>query len=107
MRVIDPETNVEYKLYFAYDIGEGPFITEAGRVLQIRGLTEAVLSETADDEDKFWARAYCSEYDQYTKAAGRTVALRKLTNQLSKPFRTAVWDAVRESGLKLASVAQR
>ena len=91
MRVIDPETNVEYRLFFDYSPGEGP----------------SVLSETSDGEDKFWAAAYCSEFDQYSKAAGRTVALRKLTNQLSKPFRTAVWDAVRESGLKLASVAQR
>ena len=107
MIVVDPETNVTYKLFFEYLPGDQDYFTDSKRMLRVNGVTYAVLTEVADDEDKFWSVALCSQYDRFSKAAGRTVALRKLGAQLPREFRKALWDAVRESGMKLESVSQR
>ena len=107
MRVVDPEVNVEYRLVFQYNQNIRVMTTLSGRVIPVKGVTEAILISEEDGEAKFWAEAYCSEFDQFNKIKGRTVALRKLGAQHLKPFRTAIWDAVRKAGVLVGGVSQR
>jgi hypothetical protein len=110
MRFVDPETYTAYRLFFEYDsFSPVYYYTESGREVIAQGSTLAILTEEENGHDvhEVCAEAVCSQYDQFDKAKGRVVALRKLSPQLSHSLRTAMWNAVRASGMKLSSVPQR
>jgi hypothetical protein len=107
MRVVDPEGNEEYRLTFQYNQTIRVLTTVSGQLIFVNGVTMAILTSEKDGAVYDWAEAYCSEYDQFDKIKGRTVALRRLGNQLSRPFRTAMWEAVLNAGVRVGGVPQR
>ena len=57
MKVVDPETRVEYELVLEYNRDLDFVRTKAGRVILVNGTTNAVLISEEDNEAKFWATA--------------------------------------------------
>jgi hypothetical protein len=104
MRVVNPG-GFNYDLWFKYIPLKGVVVTDKGRVLESNGVTTVVL-RSDDGMVTHSTTAICSQFDNFSRSAGRVVCLRKLSTLISKEFCSALWKAVKESGMELGNVPQ-